>query len=171
MGRLVGAQAVGVQGSGQDIHGGGRGGKTGGCQFRCLACKFHSVGRVLPCADGLVGSLGNIRGRNAHGVGHVRDLTAQLLDRKLAKIGDGPDFGKRCLVDGAVPDRALGKIRQLAAGRLYQVCDQRSGGDGHAADTLREAAGVQLGVAGNAKIKCHCVHLSIGARAQGHSLL
>ena len=168
---LVSAQAIGVQCGGQDVHGGGRGGKTGGCQFRCLACKFHSVGRVLPGADGLVGSLGNIRGRNAHGVGHVRDLTAQLLDRKLAKIGDGPDFGKRCLVDGAVLDRALGKIRQLAAGRLYQVCDQRSGGDGHAADTLREAAGVQLGVAGNAKIKCHCVHLSIGARAQGHRLL
>lgn len=30
---------------------------------------------------------------------------------------------------------------------------------------------LQFGVAGNVKIKCHCVHLSFGARAQGHRLL
>ena len=101
---------------------------------------------------------------------HLLGLVRQALDLIHTHAHGGSHLGHRGLETHADTDRGLCQLCQFSGGSLCQPGDQIACGYRHCAQALVEAACVQPGIAGNTVI-CHCVHLSFGARAQGHRLL
>ena len=174
MGGLIGAQAVSVQGGGQDIHGGRRGGKTCSGQLGGLPSKGNGVCRILTGADGLISRFGDVRGSNAHIAGCAEDLLLQLIHRHSARVCNGADLCKRRLKGRADADRILCQIRQLTTSRFDQVGDQFAGSHRHAGYAAGKTAGVKLGIAKNTEICCHLcppLNRSAGTRAQAYNFI
>ena len=101
---------------------------------------------------------------------HLLGLVRQALDLIHAHAHGGSHLGHGGLEAHADTDRSFCQLCQFSSGSLRQPGDQIACGYRHRAQALIEAACVQPGIAGNTVI-CHCVHLSFGARAQGHRLL
>ena len=101
---------------------------------------------------------------------HLLGLVRQALDLIHTHAHGGGHLGHRGLEAHADTDRSFCQLCQFSGGSLRQPGDQIARGHRHCAQALIEAACVQPGIAGNTVI-CHCVHLSFGARAQGHRLL
>ena len=101
---------------------------------------------------------------------HLLGLVRQVLDLIHTHAHGGSHLGHRGLETHADTDRSFCQLCQFSGGSLRQPGDQIACGYRHRAQALIEAACVQPGIAGNTVI-CHCVHLSFGARAQGHRLL
>ena len=107
--------------------------------------------------------------REGGGCCHLADLF-QLLSGKLLVSQHDLEVGQVAFHAGVVIHAAFGDRLQGRGRSLDKICNQIPCGDGPAAEGSLRRVAVQFYFAGDAKIG-HCVHLSIGARAQWHRLL
>ena len=116
-----------------------------------------------------LGAAGQVVQRERRGRRHFADLGKLCGGGFLAAQHD-LEVGQVAFHGGVVVHAALDHLGQLGRCLFCKVRDHLPGGHRPLAGAFFCRVAVQPYFAGDAEI-CHCVHLSFGARAQGHRLL
>ena len=116
-----------------------------------------------------LGAAGQVVQRERRGRRHFADL-GKLCGGGLLAAQHDLEVGQVAFHGGVVIHTALDHLGQLGRSLFCKVRDHLPGGYRPLAGAFFCRVAVQPYFAGDAEI-CHCVHLSFGARAQGHRLL
>ena len=116
-----------------------------------------------------LGAAGQIIQREGRGCRHLADL-GKLCGGGLLAAQHDLEVGQVAFHGGVVVHAAFDHLGQLGRSLFCKVRDHLPGGYRPLTGAFFCRVAVQPYFAGDAEI-CHCVHLSFGARAQGHRLL
>ena len=152
--------------------GAGQGLQLFGVAQRDIAQPLQHAGGVV-CRNAELqkglGAAGQVVQRERRGRRHFADL-GKLCGGGLLAAQHDLEVGQVAFHGGVVVHAALDHLGQLGRSLFCKVRDHLPGGYRPLAGAFFCLVAVQPYFAGDAEI-CHCVHLSFGARAQGHRLL
>ena len=159
-------------GAGHLAVGAGQGLQLLGVAQRDIAQPLQHAGGVV-CRNAELqkglGAAGQVVQRERRGRRHFADL-GKLCGGGLLAAQHDLEVGQVAFHGGVVVHAALDHLGQFGRSLFCKVRDHLPGGYRPLAGAFFGRVAVQPYFAGDAEI-CHCVHLSFGARAQGHRLL